>query len=288
MSDGTNAGNGNGFKMGGDSLPGNHKLYNSFAYDNKAKGLDSNSGPNIEFYNCTSFNNGGSNVALYTNDRADTAYIVEGLVSFRTKAFDVAENFKLKGSQDQSKVYGVNNYFYDTAAQTGANSEGKKVDASWFVNTDSTTDVLTRNADGTINMNGFLELNAKAPAGSGTTGASTASPELVIIPNEECTFATERTNSDMYVHWYECECGNKSNITEHTFEYVTDIEPTDVKPGYKHNECTEYGYKRPSIEIPALKPPVDNTAPNFFTDFFGWWAWLFQMIGNFFKSLFGF
>ena len=173
MSDGTNAGNGNGFKMGGDSLPGNHKLYNSFAYDNKSKGLDSNSGPNIELYNCTSFNNGGANVALYTNDRADTAYVVDGVVSYRTTAMDVSETFKLKGTQDQTKVYGVNNYFYDTAAQTGANSEGVKVDASWFVNTDTTTDVLTRNADGTINMNGLLQLTDAAAAGSGAVMGGT-------------------------------------------------------------------------------------------------------------------
>lgn len=173
MSDGTNAGNGNGFKMGGDSLPGNHKLYNSFAFDNKAKGLDSNSGPNIELYNCTTFNNGGSNVALYTNDRADTAYVVEGVISFRTSALDVSENFKLKGSQDESKVYGTNNYYYDTAAQTGVNKEGTKVDASWFVNTDSTTDVLTRNADGTINMNGFLQLTDVAATGTGAVMGGT-------------------------------------------------------------------------------------------------------------------
>ena len=179
MSDGTNAGNGNGFKMGGDSLPGNHKLYNSFAFDNKAKGLDSNSGPNIELYNCTTFNNGGSNVALYTNDRADTAYVVDGVVSFRTKAMDVSENFKLKGSQDQTKVYGVNNYFYDTAAQTGANTEGKKVDASWFVNTDTTT-AITRNADGTINMNGLLELTSAATAGTGAVMGGTPNTDYSV------------------------------------------------------------------------------------------------------------
>lgn len=179
MSDGTNAGNGNGFKMGGDSLPGNHKLYNSFAFDNKAKGLDSNSGPNIELYNCTTFNNGGSNVALYTNDRADTAYVVDGVVSFRTKSMDVSENFKLKGSQDQTKVYGVNNYFYDTAAQTGANTEGKKVDASWFVNTDTTT-AITRNADGTINMNGLLELTSAATAGTGAVMGGTPNTDYSV------------------------------------------------------------------------------------------------------------
>ena len=180
LSDGTNAGNGNGLKMGGDSLPGNHKLYNCFAFDNKAKGLDSNSGPNIELYNCTSFNNGGANVALYTNDRPDTAYVVDGVVSFRTKGFDVAENFKLKGTQDQSKVYGVNNYFYDTAARTGANSEGKKVDASWFVNTDSTTDVLTRNADGTINMNGLLQLTDAAAVGTGAVMGGTPNTDYSV------------------------------------------------------------------------------------------------------------
>ncbi len=179
MSDGTNAGNGNGFKMGGDSLPGNHKLYNSFAFDNKAKGLDSNSGPNIELYNCTTFNNGGSNVALYTNDRPDTAYVVDGVVSFRTKAMDVSENFKLKGTQDQSKVYGVNNYFYDTAAQTGANTEGKKVDASWFVNTDTATEI-TRNADGTINMNGLLQLTDAAAAGSGAVMGGTPNTDYSV------------------------------------------------------------------------------------------------------------
>ncbi len=180
MSDGTNAGNGNGFKMGGDSLPGNHKLYNSFAFDNKAKGLDSNSGPNIELYNCTSFNNGGANVALYTNDRADTAYVVDGVVSFRTSAMDVSETFKLKGTQDQTKVYGANNYFYDTAAQTGVNSEGAKVDASWFVSVDTTTDVLTRNADGTINMNGLLQLTDTA-AGTGAVMGGTPNTDYSVM-----------------------------------------------------------------------------------------------------------
>lgn len=36
-----NAGNGNGFKMGGDSMPGAHVLKNSVAFANKAKGIDS-------------------------------------------------------------------------------------------------------------------------------------------------------------------------------------------------------------------------------------------------------
>ncbi|MBQ7943402.1 MAG: hypothetical protein IJ326_04995, partial [Lachnospiraceae bacterium] len=62
-----NAGNGNGFKMGGDSMPGQHVLENCIAFFNKAKGLDSNSGPDIQLYNCVTFDNGSYNVALYTN-----------------------------------------------------------------------------------------------------------------------------------------------------------------------------------------------------------------------------
>ena len=288
LEDGTIAGNGNGFKMGGDSLPGQHQLINSIAFNNRAKGIDSNSCPDIIVKDCISYNNGSHNVAFYTNSANNTDFVADGIISIKDNNLSgdalVKEQFKPLGNQDTDKYEKTSNYYWDGSASK--NSAGQEITTDIFVSLEFKG--ITRNADGSINMNGFLELNGKAPAGSGTTGASTASPELVIIPNEECTFATEWTNSDMYVHWYECECGNKSEITEHTFEYVTDIEPTDDKPGYKHNECTECGYKRPSIEIPALKPPVDNTAPNFFTDFFGWWAWLFQMIGNFFKSLFGF
>nr|MCR4676822.1 hypothetical protein [Sphaerochaetaceae bacterium] len=52
------AGNGNGFKMGGSSLAGGHVIMNSIAYENKTKGFDSNSCPDIKAYNCTSYNNG--------------------------------------------------------------------------------------------------------------------------------------------------------------------------------------------------------------------------------------
>ena len=288
LEDGTIAGNGNGFKMGGDSLPGQHQLINSIAFNNRAKGIDSNSCPDIVVKNCISYNNGSHNVAFYTNSANNTDFVADGIISIKDNKISgdalVKEQFKPLGNQDTDKYEKTSNYYWDGSASK--NSAGQTITTDIFVSLEFKG--ITRNADGSINMNGFLELNGKAPVGSGTTGASTASAELVLLPNEECTFATEWTNSDMYVHWYECECGNKSDITEHTFEYVIDIEPTDDKPGYKHNECTECGYKRPSIEIPALKQPVDNTTPNFFTDFFGWWAWLFRSIANFFASIFGF
>lgn len=78
------AGNGNGFKMGGTNLPGNHKLLNSISYDNAAKGIDSNSCPDVKVYSSTSYNNEGYNVALYTgNKSAVTDYAADGVISFR-------------------------------------------------------------------------------------------------------------------------------------------------------------------------------------------------------------
>ena len=67
LEDGTDAGNGNGFKMGGDSLSGYHKLIDSVAYDNKSKGIDSNSCPDIQVTNCTTFNNEKSTLMTLTS-----------------------------------------------------------------------------------------------------------------------------------------------------------------------------------------------------------------------------
>ena len=86
-------------------MSGYHKLINSVAFDNKAKGIDSNSCPDIQVTNSTSYNNGGSNVAMYTNDAANTDFMATGVLSWRTQKTSVNETFKFKGTQDASKVY---------------------------------------------------------------------------------------------------------------------------------------------------------------------------------------
>ena len=145
---------------------------------------------------------------------------------------------------------------------------------------------ITRNANGTINMNGFLELNDKAPTGMGTTGASTPSVSIELLPDEECTFSTEWTTSDMYVHWHECECGNKSDISFHDFEYVVDKEPTNDESGSKHNECKICGHKKASIEIPALGGDTPEPTPNQ-GGILGFFQMIWNAIVNFFRKLFG-
>ena len=137
---------------------------------------------------------------------------------------------------------------------------------------------------GSINMNGFLELNEKAPANAGTTGDSAPSYTIELLPDEQCTFSEEWITTDIYVHWHECECGNKSDIDFHDLEYVIDKEATDDKPGYKHNECKTCGHKKAQIEIPPLKDNQAEEAPG---GFIGFLLSIWNAIVNFFKSLFG-
>ncbi len=188
-----NAGNGNGFKMGGDSMPGAHVLENSIAFANKAKGIDSNSGPNIQAYNCTSFDNESYNVAFYTNTAVNTAYKADGVLSYKVSN-SVTENIKEKGTQVSSDIYGVTNYYFD--GSQSANSAGTTVTSAWFKNIDIAAAItgITRNADGTINMNGYLELTDVADPNAGARMSGTSS-EGVVVPSVK----VDTTKADMQV-----------------------------------------------------------------------------------------
>lgn len=52
-------------------------------------------------------------------------------------------------------------------------------------------------------------------------------------------------------HWHECECGNKADITAHTFKQIIDKEATATEKGSKHEECTVCGYKKATVDIPV-------------------------------------
>lgn len=53
-------------------------------------------------------------------------------------------------------------------------------------------------------------------------------------------------------HWHECECGNKADITAHTFKWIVDKEATTTEKGSKHEECTVCGYKKAAVDIPKI------------------------------------
>ena len=65
-------------------------------------------------------------------------------------------------------------------------------------------------------------------------------------------------------HWHECSCGDKSDLTAHSFKWLVDKEATATEKGSKHEECTVCGYKKAAVEIPATgsaTQPTDPTKP---------------------------
>lgn len=224
------AGNGNGFKMGGSSITGYHTLQNSVAFGNKAKGIDSNSCPDIQIYNSTSYNNESYNVALYTNDAKNTDFLARGILSFKdANGTKEKDNLKLLGSQDESKVYGSSNYFFNGKKSSNTVETGVATVASsdWFKNLDMDTAIhggITRNADGTINMNGFLEVTDKVPAGVGARISDTATPDE---PKQDDSKSDNSTNGDAgstgsagtssapeTVNWNEVSSSVQDKVTE--------------------------------------------------------------------------
>lgn len=187
------AGNGNGFKMGGSSISGHHILRNSVSFGNKAKGIDSNSCPDIEAYSSTSYNNESFNVAFYTNDAKNTAFIAKGILSFKDNSNaagqTVAEQFKPKGTQETSAYENAMNYYW--RGKNSTNSEGIAATAEWFQNMDMNSAIhggIRRNTDGTINMNGFLAVTSAVPAGVGARMTGT--------PSAVFTVAADVVNND--------------------------------------------------------------------------------------------
>ena len=257
-------GNGNGFKMGGDSLSGKHVLENSIAFNNLAKGIDSNSCPDIIVKNSISFNNGGANVAFYTNNAVNTDFSANGVISFRTEKLDVAENFKTLGSQDNTKFMNETAYYWDAANGYCANVNGDKITADMFVSLEYNG--WSRNADGTINLGGFLELKDTTPAGAQDCKlGGLASYVNVLEADEECSFGRAWYNLDKDAHWHYCECGNKKDVGAHDLIWIIDQPVEGNTPGKKHQECTVCEYKKAAITIypeTPVNPPHEHNYVN--------------------------
>ena len=241
-------GNGNGFKMGGESISGHHVLENSIAFNNLMKGIDSNSCPDIIVRNSISFNNGAYNVALYTNSAKDTDFEATGVISFRTTALDQGENLKGKGEQVVLKYVNDTTYYWDAATRTSKNSLGVQITADMFVSL--VYNGWERNADGTINLKGFLEINSNAPANAANCKlGGQASYEITLKPDEAHNYSDSWYNIEREGHWHACTCGDKADIAVHTFTWIIDKLPEGNQNGKKHEECTICGYKKPSITI---------------------------------------
>ncbi|MGF6824328.1 chitodextrinase [Microbacterium sp. ZKA21] len=166
-------GEGNGFKLGGESIPGDHLLRNSISFGNLGTGATSNSGPDVRLQGVTSVGN-DRGIRLETNAKA-TAYEASGIISWNNPQADV---LGLKQA-DTSLLVAPSNYFNGATADA---SDGRpaQVGADWFVSTD--TSIVPRIAeDGSIDMGGLFEPTDAAPADTGARLASNPSPTTIVL-----------------------------------------------------------------------------------------------------------
>ncbi|QIK84050.1 right-handed parallel beta-helix repeat-containing protein [Sanguibacter sp. HDW7] len=177
----TRVGEGNGFKLGGESMPGQHVLRDSVAFDNLASGVTSNSGPDVRVERVTSVGSASRNLSLYTS-AATTDYRVSGFLSWLGT---VADQVALKNQVDTITTDPSNVLDLRTgggALARAASATSADVDATWFESVDTST-VPTIAADGSVDMHGLLVPTAVAPAGTGAVLGTNPSPtRLVVMP----------------------------------------------------------------------------------------------------------
>ncbi len=148
---------GNGFKLGGSSIACGHRLEDSIAFANGEKGIDANSSPDGRVKNVISYNNDSHNVALYTTDADNTAFVVRGVLSVRTEG-NVPDKLEPRGAQIMGDIYDSSNYYFD--GERSVNSEGEEADISRFADMDIHKAIhggIIRREDGSVCRNGFLE-----------------------------------------------------------------------------------------------------------------------------------
>ena len=218
---GYNYGEGNGFKLGGGYLKGGHKLINCVSFGNHAKGITSNSCPDISITRCTAYNNGNADsysIGLNTMDSMLKEWKVSGLISM-SKADLTAKADLIPFSQ-----HGDDNYIYN--GSESYNNLGQKATDEWFESVD-TTIRPSRNADGTIDMHNLLVIKSGILSDNVGARLDTTSEEAISVKPQA------------------------GEVVSHVFEWTTTKEATCTEKGEKHGICTVCGHEE-TREIEAL------------------------------------
>ena len=77
----------------------------------------------------------------------------------------------------------------------------------------------------------------------------------VVAPTHAHQYSGKWT-SDATNHWHECECGEKSDLSAHQFQWVIDREATTTATGLKHQVCAICGYQTAPVTIPKKSAPT--------------------------------
>ena len=94
---------------------------------------------------------------------------------------------------------------------------------------------------------------------SGSTAIAAA--DVVIPKTAKHTVDSTGWHSDADNHWNTCECGEKLNLSGHSFTWVIDKKATAEEKGSKHEQCTVCGYAKAAVDISvegAVEIPVEG------------------------------
>ena len=131
---------------------------------------------------------------------------------------------------------------------------GVYVKAVGYVESENTTYVFGPNTKLKINGEFVNYKRYEGDASDGSDGTMWVLTDLTMTPAADGhthKYGTE-WKYDETNHWHECECGNKADITAHTFKQIIDKEATTTEKGSKHEECTVCGYKKAAVDIPKI------------------------------------
>ena len=82
--------------------------------------------------------------------------------------------------------------------------------------------------------------------------------EIAPVLEHVHSYGTEY-KTDEENHWLECRFGDKTELAEHDFKWITDKEATETEVGSKHEECSVCGYKKDAVEIPMIEKEEPTT-----------------------------
>ena len=141
-------GNGNGFKLGGDFVPGPHVVTNCVSFDNVIKGFDQNNNTaGVTLYNCTSFRNGTYNFSFPTAPASGNGEDT------------LKNNISYAGGWNTSAGSGGDAKLNSACILQDNSWQNFSVSDTDFISLDTSLARVQRLADGTLPSTNFLRLN---------------------------------------------------------------------------------------------------------------------------------
>lgn len=195
---------GNGFKMGGGGVGTAHIVENCLSFENKKHGFTDNNNPAFStLKNCTSFSNGMDSGANFQMDRC-TAGTFENCISYKNNS-GTSDKFNGTGTNlvffNSKKYYQVEGTLALANSKAGTQITGPTDDD--FVSVEvpalgADVHTLWRNADGSINTHGFMQLKDSSKFASLGADFDNTTPVVPPTPTETTTTTatTEPTDTE--------------------------------------------------------------------------------------------